>query len=180
MKATRLCDGYGLDTAVMAPLILWLIDCYHEGLISEKDTGLPPARAGSIESQILSAITGQEIDEAGLNLIGERIFNLQRAILLCQGWGGRKGDRILDYFFEEPLKKGEVFFNLDGLMPGAGDEIISRIGAVVNRNEFEEMKSEYYELRGWDLETGFPTEAKLEALGLADVSKELEKTLLPE
>jgi aldehyde:ferredoxin oxidoreductase len=44
MKATRLCDGYGLDMAVMAPLILWLIDCYHEGLISEKDNGMPILR----------------------------------------------------------------------------------------------------------------------------------------
>jgi len=25
------CDGYGLDAAVMAPQILWLMDCYREG-----------------------------------------------------------------------------------------------------------------------------------------------------
>jgi aldehyde:ferredoxin oxidoreductase len=49
LKAIQLCDGYGLDTAVMAPLILWLVNCYREGLVSEKETGLPFSKAGSEE-----------------------------------------------------------------------------------------------------------------------------------
>jgi aldehyde:ferredoxin oxidoreductase len=342
LKAIQLCDGYGLDTAVLAPLILWLIECFREGLISEAETGLPFSKAGSqefietltrkislregfgdilargtreaaetlgdrakiltskyvstgtnenkdydprlilttalllateprkpvaqlhgisgnvlitwtnyargmkeaffttealreaaakfwggplavdfstyegkalaakkvqdrsyaqeslilcdlhwpmivanyggslvgdpsIESQILSAITGQEIDEAGLSLIGERIGNLQRATLLRQGWGGRDGDRILDYFHTEPLKKGEVFFNPDGLMPGKDGQIFSRLGTVVERDSFEKMKSDYYRLRGWDEITGFPTRKKLEELGLRDIAADLEK-----
>jgi len=32
----------------------------------------------------------------------------------------------------------------------------------------------YYELRGWDVETGLPGRAKLEALGLKEVADELE------
>jgi aldehyde:ferredoxin oxidoreductase len=32
---------------------------------------------------------------------------------------------------------------------------------------------EYYTLRGWDVETGRPTAAKLKELGLADVAEEL-------
>ena len=50
------------------------------------------------EEQVYSAITGKEIDSAALSLAGERVFNLQRAILIRQGWQGRQDDSILDYF----------------------------------------------------------------------------------
>jgi aldehyde:ferredoxin oxidoreductase len=124
-------------------------------------------------AQVYSAVTGQEIDETELARIGERIFNLQRAILLRQGWPGRKGDSILDYFFTVPLQKGELFFNVDGLMPGKNGEIISRIGSVVDKNEFEKMKTEYYGYRGWDAATGLLKQAKLAELGLDDVAADL-------
>ncbi|MCR4394760.1 MAG: aldehyde ferredoxin oxidoreductase C-terminal domain-containing protein, partial [Dehalococcoidales bacterium] len=87
---------------------------------NEDHTGDP-----ALESQIFSAITGKEVDEQELLTYGERIFNLQRAILLRQGWKGRENDQILDYFFQEPLKQGEIFFNPDGIMPGPGGKLIS-------------------------------------------------------
>jgi aldehyde:ferredoxin oxidoreductase len=126
------------------------------------------------ENQVYSAITGKEVDTAEFATIGERIFNLQRAILLRQGWGGRRGDRILDYFFTEPLKKDELFCNPQCIMPGKDGEIISKEGAVVDRDGFERMKDDYYALRGWDVETGFPTRAKLSELHLDDVAADLE------
>jgi aldehyde:ferredoxin oxidoreductase len=126
-----------------------------------------------MESQIYSAITGRETQEAELYRIGERIANLQRAILLSQGWGGRKGDRLLDYFFKEPLKKGEVFYNPEALMPGPEGKIISRVDAVINPEEFEEVKSDYYSLRGWNTENGFPTRERLEQLGLHELVERL-------
>ena len=129
----------------------------------------------SLESQILSAIIGKEIDEKELRLMGERIFNMQRVIQIKQGWNGREGDRIMDYFFTEPLKKGEVFFNPDAMMPGPDEKLISRLGSVLDRDQFEEMKSEYYRLRGWDVNTGIPTGARLHELGLADVVLDMEK-----
>lgn len=129
----------------------------------------------SLESRIYTAITGRETSEEELYRLGERIFNLQRAILLRQGWGGRDGDRILDYFFTHPLQKGEVFFNPDAIMPGPGGRIISRLGAVLDRDEFEKMKDEYYDFRGWDKATGFPARARLQELGLGDIIDSLEK-----
>jgi aldehyde:ferredoxin oxidoreductase len=126
------------------------------------------------EPQVYSAITGKEIDDVEFARIGERIFNLQRAILLRQGWGGRKGDSILEYFFSEPFKKNELFFNVEGLMPGKDGDIISKVGSVVDRNEFEKMKTEYYGYRGWDAETGLPKKARLEELQLQDVAADLE------
>jgi aldehyde:ferredoxin oxidoreductase len=127
----------------------------------------------TLESQIYSAVTGKELDEAGLNKIGERIYNLQRAILTRQGWGGRKGDRLLDYLHEEPIQY--VRFNRQCEIPGRNGEITSRKGAVVEREEFEKMKSEYYELRGWNVETGLPTAKKLQELELGDVASDLEE-----
>jgi aldehyde:ferredoxin oxidoreductase len=37
------------------------------------------------------------------------------------------------------------------------------------------MVDEYYELRGWNVESGLPKRANLEALGLKEMADELEK-----
>ncbi len=125
----------------------------------------------TLESQVLSAITGREIDETGLNAIGERIFNLQRAILLRQGWGGRQGDRLLDYLHDEPLDT--VFFDPDCIVPGKDGKPVSRKGQNIPRSDFENLKSEYYQLRGWDVDSGLLRESKLKELGLADIATDL-------
>ncbi len=125
----------------------------------------------TLESRLYSAITGKETDEAGLNQIGERIFNLQRAILLRQGWGGREGDRLLDYLHEEPLE--HVFYNPDCLVPGKNGRVVSKKGNKVEREAFDKLKDEYYALRGWNAAGGLPTEAKLKELDLADVAADL-------
>ena len=130
----------------------------------------PPVK----ENEVYSAITGQETDETGLYRKGERIFNLQRAILLRQGWPGRKGDRLLDYYHNVPLREGELHLNAKALAPGHNGEVISKLGTVIDRDKFEDMKSEYYGLRGWDVETGLPTRAKLAELQLDDVADDLD------
>lgn len=126
----------------------------------------------TIESKILSAIIGKNIDVEGLRKIGERVFNLQRAILIREGHSGRTEDTLPESDFTVPLKleKG----NPEGLLPGKDGEVISRKGAVVNRNEFEKMKDEYYKLRGWDIETGLQMKKKLNELELYDIARELE------
>jgi aldehyde:ferredoxin oxidoreductase len=126
----------------------------------------------AMESRVLSAVTGREIDEAGFNLIGERAFNLQRAILLRQGWGGRAGDRLLDHLHDEPLETLPRFNNF--MVPGKNGEMVSRKGAKIERDDFEKLKSEYYELRGWG-PNGLPTERKLGELGLGDVAADLRR-----
>lgn len=125
----------------------------------------------NMEGRVLSAITGKKTDAAELNKIGERIYNLQRAILLRQGRGGRQADKLMDYLHEEPLQ--DVFFNPDCLIPGQNGEIVSRKGARIDRSDFEKLKGEYYELRGWDVESGLPREAGLNELGLDDIAADL-------
>ena len=130
----------------------------------------------TLESQIVSAITGRHINEEVLRLMGERNFNLQRAILMRQGWGGRKGDVILDFLHREPLQ--EIFYDPTCIAPGKDGTIVSRKNAVVDREEFEKTKGEYYQLRGWDVESGFQTKTKLIELQLADIADDLERQQL--
>ena len=127
----------------------------------------------AIESKILSAVTGNEIDEDGLYRIGERIFNVQRAVLAREGHRGRECDRISEYNYTKPLKFD--LHNPELLSPGKGDEVVSKKGAVLDREKFEEVKDEYYSLRGWDVATGLQTRAKLEELGLKDMVGDLER-----
>ena len=125
----------------------------------------------SIESQLLSAVTGYGIDEDGLYGIGERIFNLQRAILTREGHKGREHDRISNYNFTKPLKFD--LHNPELLSPGEGDDVVSKKGAILDREKFEQLKDEYYGLRGWDVGTGLQTKVKLEELGLGDIADDL-------
>ena len=126
----------------------------------------------TLESKILTAVTGDEIDEQSLYRTGERVFNLQRAILVREGHNGREDDRLPDEWHTTPLKKGVT--NIECLVPGKDGEAISRIGAVVPREDFERMKNEYYQIRQWDVATGLQTRESLEKLGLQDIAQELE------
>jgi len=125
----------------------------------------------SVESRILSAVTGENVDEEGLYRIGERVFNLQRSIHIREGHRGRESDTIPEAFFTIPLKGHAM--NPNAQAPGKNGEITSRIGMVVDRDEFERMKDEYYQLRGWDATTGLQTKAKLEELDLHEVAQDL-------
>jgi len=130
----------------------------------------------TLESQLLSAVIGKEIDEQELNDIAERIFTFYRAILLREGKKGREDDCLPEFFFVE---RDELIADVFGMhnpelfLPGAGDEIISRKGKAVDRVKFEKMKDEYYGLRGWDPQTGVPRKETLKRLGLDDIVRDL-------
>jgi aldehyde:ferredoxin oxidoreductase len=42
-------------------------------------------------------------------------------------------------------------------------------GNTLDRARFEAMLREYYELRGWDRDSGIPAESTMRSLGLGDV-----------
>ena len=139
-------------------------------LSSPDHTGDP-----TLESQVYSAITGDEKSREELDKIGERIINVQRAGRMRQGWGGREGDKLMEYLHTTPLTREDLFFNPECTVPGKDGEPMSRLGMVVDRDEFEKMKDEYYDYRGWDVETGYQTKEKLHELELDDVAADLEK-----
>ncbi len=125
----------------------------------------------SLESKILSAVTGKNISEQNLYETGERVFNLQRAILVREGHMGRKSDVLPECFHTIPI--GRAYSNYKCQVPGKDGEVIYKKGEVVDRNEFERLKNEYYQLREWDVKSGLQTKGKLEQLGLKDVARDL-------
>ena len=129
-----------------------------------------------LESRLLSAVTGMNISEDNYYTIGERIFNLQRAIQGLEGRVGREDDRVNEFYCTEPMTEEPGFlgiFNPDFMLPGPGGELITRKGAVLERDRFEIMMDEYYAIRGWDPGSGLQTSALLERLGLADCCERL-------
>jgi aldehyde:ferredoxin oxidoreductase len=106
----------------------------------------------ALMSKLFSACTGYDVSEAELDLAGERIWTQLRAIDVRNF--GR--DRAVDES------------TLDSFMcPGRSD------GVRLDRARFLKLLDAYYELSGWDLETGWPTRTRLEALGLDDVADAL-------
>jgi aldehyde:ferredoxin oxidoreductase len=55
------------------------------------------------------------------------------------------------------------------LIPGEGDIILNRKGQTLDREAFKKMRDEFYQLRGWNPETGYPMVEKLHELGLSDL-----------
>jgi len=125
----------------------------------------------TLEGQIYSAVTGIETDETELNQYGERIFNLQRGVLLREGWRPKADDVVEAFNYTDPVDT--VFMNPDVIVPGPGEEVISRKGQTLDRSEFETMRKEFYNLRGWDIDSGLQKAETLERLGLSDLVENL-------
>jgi aldehyde:ferredoxin oxidoreductase len=125
----------------------------------------------TLESRIFSAVTGIEKDETGLTQYGERIFNLQRVVLLREGWRPKADDVLEEFNFTDPVET--VFMNSDVIVPGHGEEVISRKGQTLDRNVFEAMRKDFYDLRGWDVESGLQKAETLQRIGLSDLGQDL-------
>ena len=118
-------------------------------------SNMVPALGPSHMAKLYSACTGWELTPGQLMKIGERIFNLMKAYNIRAGMR-RKDDAFPLRSYEEPLNGG----------PAKGETVISR-------EKTEKMLDEYYEIRGWNVNTGIPTEEKLSELELEDVAKTL-------
>jgi aldehyde:ferredoxin oxidoreductase len=108
-------------------------------------------------ADLYSAATGLKMSGKEVMEAGERVYNLERAFIVREGIR-RKDDRPPERYFKEPA---------DG--PAAG--------CVIEPDKFNEMLDQYYELRGWDKETGIPTPDRLKKLGLTEAAKDMEKLL---
>ncbi len=124
----------------------------------------------AIESKLYSAVTGNETDEEELNRIGERVFNLERAVLAREDPRGKKVDDIAEFNFTVPIESEGL--NTELLVPGKDGEPITKKGTVVDREKFAKMLSEYYQLRGWD-SSGLQTKQKMAEVGLEDIAQDL-------
>ncbi len=101
-------------------------------------------------SEILGSITGWNYTPADLNTIGERSFNIKRAINIKLGIS--RADDKMPRICIEALQEGST----EGKSPDMGL-----------------MLKEYYGYRKWDWETGKPSRQKLTELELEEALKDL-------
>lgn len=94
--------------------------------------------------ELINGATGQQYSIQDLLKVGERAWNLKRVINNRLGLD-RTNDRLPKRLLE-PYEDG---------------------GAVGYIIPFDEMMDAYYDIRGWDPDTGFPSEEKLVELGLS-------------
>jgi aldehyde:ferredoxin oxidoreductase len=105
-------------------------------------------------TRVFNLVTGKDWDLNRLLKVSERVRNLERMFDVRQGLR-RQDDSLPKKFFDQPLTHGPYK------------------GEVMDKDKFERMKDEYYDIRGWDKETGIPTREKLEELGLGEVADEV-------
>ncbi len=130
----------------------------------------------SLEAKLFSAVTGEDMDEAGLLGSGERCANLCRAIYLREGRRGRIDDCLDEFNFSRPLQDQPPpvgLFNPELMVPGRGGELFSRKGSILTRDTFNKVMDDYYQARQWDVETALFTSKGLERLKLGDLIPEL-------
>jgi aldehyde:ferredoxin oxidoreductase len=108
------------------------------------------------ESRILSAITGIDYSVEKLWEAGERIWNLRRAVMVLRENRRREDDTLSHVWFERVVGGAES------------------LAGPLDRTLWEALKDRYYTLRGWDVKNGWPTRAKLEALGMRSVADKLQ------
>jgi aldehyde:ferredoxin oxidoreductase len=118
-----------------------------------------------IEAKIFSAVTGVDSDE--LVRYAGRICNLQRAILVREGWKVPEADFPPLYNFTESMQ-AVPNFEME-VVPGPGGEPVLTEGKVLDKDRFKAMLREYYRLRGWNEVTGLPLTETLADLDVKDL-----------
>jgi len=105
-------------------------------------------------ASLMEAVTGFTYTPDDILRVGERINNLAHAFNVREGLT-RADDTLPERLLTEPLKGG------------------ASKGHFISRDELNQMLDEYYEARGWDVQTGAPSREKLEELGLGYVADQL-------
>ena len=104
---------------------------------------------------LISAATGWNTSVMELWLAGERAYDMARAFNAREGLGVAD-DMLPDRLFEK-LPDGP------------------KAGKVYSREQFQSTLTAFYGMMGWDADTGAPSRAKLEDLGVGWVADLLEK-----
>jgi len=130
---------------------------------------------GEGEPRFFNAVTGKRFSFLDGMELGRKIWNLDNAIWTLQG---RHRDMVhfSDYIYNVPLGgfTDTGVYYLPGREKGKWDYI--RVdGRCLDKAKFEQFKTKFYNLEGWDIRTGWPRRKTLESLGLKFVADELEK-----
>jgi aldehyde:ferredoxin oxidoreductase len=103
--------------------------------------------------ELLNAVTGWDYTVEDFMTTGERINTLCRAFNVREGI--TRKDDYLPSRFMEPLEAGPTK------------------GQLFTNEELNGMLNNYYDICGWDIETGTPTKEKLKELELSHVIEQL-------
>jgi aldehyde:ferredoxin oxidoreductase len=129
------------------------------------------------ESRAFSVVTGIDMDVAGMLKAGERVRNVERAIMVREG-RRREEDTLADHCFTTSRRKVSSYessnIGLARKVPGPDGHWID-VNRTIDRKKWEKLKDTYYAERGWDPVTGMPTRTRLEELDLKDIADDLEK-----
>jgi len=107
--------------------------------------------------ELISSAMGIDLSEEELMMIARRGINLEKAFNTIHTDFGREDDYPPLRYMEEPIKSG----------PYAGSKC--------DKEKWGKMLDRFYELQGWDKESGRPTRQGLAQLGLEDVARKLDK-----
>ena len=108
-------------------------------------------------AELYSAATGWQTSPEDLKRMATRQLNLEKAFNLRHTPFGRGDDLPTRRDLSEPIPSGRL------------------AGWKMDREKFDQMLDEYYELHGWDKTTSFPTRETLAGLGLDSVADDLER-----
>jgi aldehyde:ferredoxin oxidoreductase len=98
--------------------------------------------------ELVQAVTGwEDFSYADIETVGERRINMMRLFNAREGFD-RKQDLVPQKLFK-PLKGG------------------TSDGWKLDKADVEQAMDSYFELSGWDVDSGNPKEEKLEELGLS-------------
>jgi aldehyde:ferredoxin oxidoreductase len=130
---------------------------------------------GEGEPRFLNAVTGNKLSFLDGMKLGRKIWNLDNAIWTLQG-RHRNMVHFSDYIYTVPYGGPGKYamYYLPGRKNGRWDYIRVN-GRRLEKTRFEEFKTKFYTLEGWDPRSGWPTRKTLESLNLKFVADELEK-----
>ena len=107
--------------------------------------------------------------------LGKKIWNLDHAIWTLQG---RHRDMVRMAEFIHKRKGGPTDGLQNSYLPGIENGKWGYHGyspRTINRDKFEQFKTRFYKLQGWDPATGYPKSSTLVLLGLENVAAELKE-----
>jgi aldehyde:ferredoxin oxidoreductase len=121
----------------------------------------------SLESRFYSLATGQQTSREELDLIGERIFSLHRALTI-------RDMNEMDMRGRHDLVPQHIYKDPNGAQPFTKGVI------RMDPRDMEKAMDMFYEVMHWDKRTGAPTADAYKRLGLQSVARDLAaKRLLP-
>jgi aldehyde:ferredoxin oxidoreductase len=161
--------------------------------------GLTP----EMEERLYAAVTGESLSWEEMLEIGRRMWNFKRAILVLHGrhrdeeyfppyppytsyvytegpptlqWGSYNWTRDLERGSRDSTEflPWEDFMRPYGVYEN-GEWKWSSEPFPLDKARMDEFKTRYYDLEGWDVETGWPTRSTLRDCGLAHVAEVLER-----